>query len=239
MCGRYSLIHNYEFIEDRFEFDESDIREFSARYNIAPTQESIVIAADESGRRLKMMRWGLIPAWAKDETIGGRMINARAETLTGKRSFSNLLETKRCLVIADGFYEWHRDKRTKNTTPFRFTLEDGSPFAFAGLWDTWNNADGEPIFSYTIITTAANELTTAVHDRMPVILTLESERVWLDKNTTATQDLTPLLVPYDACAMKYYEVSPIVNSSSNDTPDCIQPAALLKTNCQAELHFDV
>lgn len=216
-------MHDYEFIEDRFDFDEADIREFRARYNIAPTQESVVIAAGDDMKRLAMMRWGLIPFWAKDESIGNRMINARSETVAEKRAFAGLLKKKRCLVVADGFYEWRRDKKNKTKTPFRFTLKDGAPFAFAGLWDMWKNPDGENVFSYTIITTVANELVGEVHERMPVILTPAAEREWLDRRITEPGKLAALLSPADSGAMAAYEVSTVVNSPANDTPECIRP----------------
>jgi putative SOS response-associated peptidase YedK len=166
------------------------------------------------------MHWGLVPSWAKDTSIGNRMINARAETLTEKRTFKALLGRKRCLVLADGFYEWQ--KRERGKLPMRFVLRDQGPFAFAGLWDSWRKPDGNELQSFTIITTGANDLLRRVHERMPVILDRESEEVWLDLDLKDPAKLRPLLKAYPSRDMEAYCVSKLVNSPANDMPECIK-----------------
>jgi putative SOS response-associated peptidase YedK len=167
-----------------------------------------------------MMHWGLVPSWAKDASIGNKMINARAETLTEKRTFKALLGRKRCLVLADGFYEWQ--KRERGKLPMRFVLKDREPFAFAGLWDRWRRPDGNELQSFTIITTGANDLLRPVHDRMPVILDREGEGEWLNMDLKDTTKLIPLLKPYPSGDMEAYCVSKLVNSPTNDRPECIK-----------------
>jgi putative SOS response-associated peptidase YedK len=194
---------------------------YSPRYNIAPAQSVLTIIDDEGGHRAGLLRWGLIPAWAKDPTIGNRMINARAETVAEKPSFRRALQKRRCLVLADGFYEWRKEGRTK--TPMFITLKSREPFAFAGLWETWEPPTGDPVRSCTIITTSPNSLMAAIHDRMPVILPRAAESLWLDRTVTDPQALLPLLAPYAAELMKAYAVSPLVNLPRNDTPACIEP----------------
>lgn len=222
MCGRYSQTTDPAKLAKRFGLTSpgSDV---VCRYNIAPTQDAPVIAIDGS-KRFISMRWGLIPSWAKDAAIGNRMINARAETLTEKPSFRKAFERRRCLVPTDGFYEWRKtDAKTK--TPMHFVLKSRQPFAFAGLWESWKNPDGQELRSFTIITTAANDLLRPIHDRMPVILRPEDEEKWLDIGSSDTAKLIPLLGPYPAEEMETYAVSTLVNSPRNDTPACIVPTA--------------
>ena len=217
MCGRYSLIADLGDLARRFEFD-GDWDSFDAGYNIAPTQQVLTVVQGEGDRRIPaFMHWGLIPSWAKDPSIGNRMINARAETVAEKPAFRAALRRRRCLVLADGFYEWQRVGGKKR--PMRITLRTGEPFAFAGLWETWRKRDGAPIQSCTIITTAANELLSPIHDRMPVILPKESEALWLDAYIHAPGLLSTLLTPYDASDMDTYEVSQLVNSAANNVPE--------------------
>ncbi len=191
------------------------------RYNIAPGQEAPVVVHD-GGKSLEMMKWGLVPSWAKDPSIGNRMINARAETLAEKPSFKRLIGKKRCLVLADGFYEWRKEGKGK--VPMRITLRGGEPFSFAGLWDSWKKPDGGELRSFTIITTQANDLLRPIHDRMPVILDQEGDEKWLDAEYKEVHKLLALLAPYPADRMEAYDVSPLVNSPRNDLPQCVEPA---------------
>lgn len=220
MCGRFTLTTELDRLAEHFSFRAASVS-YSPRYNIAPAQSVLTIIDDEGGHRAGLLRWGLIPAWAKDPTIGNRMINARAETVAEKPSFRRALQKRRCLVLADGFYEWRKEGRTK--TPMFITLKSREPFAFAGLWETWEPPTGDPVRSCTIITTSPNSLMAAIHDRMPVILPRAAESLWLDRTVTDPQALLPLLAPYAAELMKAYAVSPLVNLPRNDTPACIEP----------------
>lgn len=196
------------------------------RYNIAPSQNAPVVMVEGEGKRLRMMRWGLVPSWANEAAIGNRMINARSETLAEKPSFKKSLKQRRCLVLADGFYEWQAPKEGKGRkTPMRILLKSREPFAFAGLWDIWKDPDGEELLSFTIITTQANDLIKGIHERMPVILAPEEEEIWLKSGPDETARLLSLLDPYPAKAMDVYEVSTAVNSPSNDRKECIEPVA--------------
>lgn len=212
MCGRFTFI-DIEDIRERFNAEPIDLK---PNYNVAPTQDVPVIINGQ----LSMFRWGLIPFWAKDPTIGHKMINARAETVDEKPSFKHSLQRKRCLIVADGFYEWRKEGRTKR--PYRITLKNKELFGFAGLWDTWKSPTGD-INSCTIITTTPNELMVSIHDRMPVILSRDSERVWLDQSIVDAGYLKSLLVPYPAEAMIAYAVSSYVNSVKNNGPECMVP----------------
>src|SRR5712691_6587994 len=167
MCGRYTLTIDLKTIAETF--GVAPTIETAPRYNIAPTQEVVSILSNGSVH-LDWLQWGLIPSWAKDESIGSKMINARAETLAEKPSFKRLLRSKRCLVIADGFYEWKQEAGAKTKTPMYITLKDGLPFAFSGLCDLWTDPDGQPIRTCTIVTTEPNELMASIHNRMPVML---------------------------------------------------------------------
>ncbi|MCM2272899.1 MAG: SOS response-associated peptidase [candidate division Zixibacteria bacterium] len=223
MCGRYTLAVQLDLITDRFLLKRVDAKEMF-RFNIAPTQQAPVIYQTDSGRTLTMMRWGLVPFWAKDESIGNKLINARSETLAEKPSFKRSLERKRCIVPADGFYEWKKSTDGKTRTPMRIVVGQGDLFGFAGLWDRWKSPDGGSVESYTIITTEPNKFVSSIHNRMPVILSRDTEAQWLDPEITDPELLTPLLVPYNG-EMKAYEVSTSVNSPSNDSPSLIEPIA--------------
>lgn len=192
------------------------------RDNIAPSQNSPTLVVKEDRRVLVMMRWGLVPFWAKETSIGYKMINAKSETLTEKPSFRKPFKEKRCLVLADGFYEWEKTDK-KNKVPYRFVLKNRQLFAFAGLWDVWKTPEGDTLLSFTIITTRANELMERIHDRMPVILNEKDEAKWLDPEFKDTDKLSSLLQPYPSEQMVAYKVSTIVNSPQNDTPACIKP----------------
>ena len=220
MCGRYSLKADLGELAQRFEFD-GDWLAFESKYNVAPTQEVLTVVGGES-RRAGYMRWGLIPSWAKDPSIGSRTINARAETVADKPSFRNALR-RRCLVLADGFYEWQKSGSRRR--PMRVVMRSGEPFAFAGLWETWRDPEGEVVPSCTIITTEANDLLRAIHDRMPVILSRDGEDLWLDVAEGDPAALAHVLKPYPADEMEAYEVSSIVNSYTNDGPEVIEPVA--------------
>jgi putative SOS response-associated peptidase YedK len=219
VCGRFTLTTNLGAIAARFGVARF-LGESAARYNIAPTQPVIVVN-DDGTRHLTQMQWGLIPSWAKDPAIGNRMINARAETVATKPAFRVALRKRRCLIPADGFYEWQQVGRRKQ--PVYITLKAREPFSFAGLWESWTSPDGEEVRTCTIITTEANDLLKPIHDRMPVILTREAERVWLDPSMQEPERLLPLLKSYPAEDMEYYAVSRLVNSPHNDAPDCVAP----------------
>lgn len=201
-----------------------------ARYNIAPTQPVPVVveratAGSERIRVLEQFQWGLVPSWAKDPGIGAKMINARSETVREKPSFRSAVKYRRCIVPADGFYEW--DKSGGNKQPYLFRRADGDTFGFAGLWEEWNAPDGSPLQTCTILTTSANETVARVHDRMPVILrTRDDEAEWLDTRIRTADDLAPLWVPYPDEWMEALPVSRRVNSRANDTPDLLAPVTL-------------
>ena len=219
MCGRYSLTSSLSELAQRFEFD-SEPEGFVPRYNVAPTQQVLAVVGGES-RRAGFMRWGLIPSWSKDGPSSRPLINARAETVAEKPSFRDSLKRRRCLVLADGFYEWQKVGDAKR--PMRVTMRSGEPFAFAGLWSKWTDSEGSSISSCAIITTAANEVLKPIHHRMPVILSKEVEDLWLDTALDDSQTLTQLLEPYPEEALEAYEVSALVNSASNDRPEVATP----------------
>ena len=220
MCGRFSQSLRSEAIAEAFQLIETP--DWQPRYNIAPTQMIPAIVAAESGnRQFKPLRWGLIPSWSKDPTIGAKLINARSETVAEKPSFRSAFKQRRCLILADGFYEWRKQSGKKQ--PFYFRLENGSPFAFAGLWERWESEDSR-LETCTILTTEANQTVAQVHDRMPVILKADSYDRWLDPSQPPAL-LQELLRPYDSDLMTAYPVSLSVNSPRNDTPDCTAPLA--------------
>ncbi len=221
MCGRYSLIADIQELARQFQFDGTGFENLP-RYNIAPTQQALTVTNREEGRQAQLMRWGLIPSWAKDASIGNRMINARSETVAQKPSFRTALQRRRCLVLADGFYEWQ--KVGKGKTPMRIVLRSRQPFAFAGLWEIWKDPEGDLVRSCTIITTEANDLLRPVHPRMPVILPRELEEFWLDGEVTDPAALSDVLVPFQEEEMEVYQVSSLVNKATNNGPELIVPA---------------
>jgi len=223
MCGRFTLTAEIETVAKRFGTplpSDDWVSCAPPRFNIAPTQ-NVVVVNDTGQRQLVHMRWGLIPSWAKDESIGNRMINARAETLAEKPAFRAALKKRRCVIPADGFYEWQKLGKVKQ--PVRIVLKSREPFGFAGLWERWTALKGEEILSCTIITTEANDLLKAVHDRMPVILTRDAEAAWLDPKIQEPEKLLPLLRQYPPNEMEFYLVSREVNSPSIDKPSIIEP----------------
>ena len=226
MCGRYRLSRRKEVLAEHFGADFEDL-DWEPRYNIAPTQPVPVIRRDGKGPTLhaSLMRWGLIPSWATDPSIGARTINARSETAASRPSFREPLQRSRCLIPADGFYEWLR--RVKGKQPFCFEVGDGGIFAFAGLWDRWRGRpDGQAVESCTILTTTPNELVVDVHDRMPVILAPEHHGSWLDPSMQDVATAVALLRPFDSKLMRRYPVSTRVNLVANDDPECSAPVAL-------------
>jgi len=220
VCGRFTLTIDIEGLLERFPFDVGPLT-YQPRFNIAPTQQVLVYGA-QGPRTAEHMRWGLVPSWAKDLSIGHRMINARAETLTARSSFRTPLRTHRCLVLADGFYEWKREGVAR--TPMLVKLKAGEPFGFAGLWAEWRDpASRRQVRSCTIITTGANKLMAPIHARMPVIISRETEEAWLDPDVEDPSLLLSLLTPYPSESMGAYAVSSTVNSVHNEDPDCVLP----------------
>jgi putative SOS response-associated peptidase YedK len=224
MCGRYTESKRTADVKARIAFDQAQI-ELVPRFNIAPTQLAPVVVVHGNQIVLKSMRWGLIPFWAKDEAIGHRMINARAETLLDKPAFRGSLERRRCLVVADSLYEWQKFPHSKLKQPTRILLKDEQPFAFAGLWDRWTPPDGPRVESFTIITGPVNELVAPIHDRMAVILPSRHHAQWLDPGFQDLPELTRLLVPYPAEEMKAYPVGTLVNDPKMEDPRCAEPLA--------------
>ena len=220
MCGRYTLRTPVDSLVERFKIDEYP-SSITPSYNVAPTQEVAAVVEEEEKRKLEMFHWGLIPSWAKDHAIGNKMINARAETVSEKPSFRSAFKKRRCLILTDGFYEWQKTESVKQ--PYHIKMEDGSPFAFAGLWEIWKN--GVEIRSCTIITTEANDLMNEIHHRMPVILHPEDYGMWLDPDFDEKELLTSLLQPYPSDEMEAYTVSTRVNKPSNNEPSVVEPAA--------------
>lgn len=222
MCGRYRLSRRKQLVEEYFD-SVSDEPDWSPRYNVAPTQPIPIIRQHpkEPVRELSLMRWGLIPSWAKAPSGAARMINARSKTASSKPAFRDSLKSRRCLIPADGFYEWARTGKSKQ--PYCFEVNDGELFAFAGLWDRWKDPSGNWIKTCSILTTTPNAVTSPVHDRMPVILEPDSYDLWLDPGMSDGSAATDLLKPYDARSMRCYPVSSRVNHAGNDDEECSRP----------------
>ncbi|MGE5347278.1 MAG: SOS response-associated peptidase [Acidithiobacillales bacterium] len=216
MCGRYYFFTPADIVAERFRVVGVPL--LTPRYNVAPQQEAPVIVAG-GGRRLEMMTWGLVPSWSKDPSAGHKMINARAETAPVKPSFRGPFRKQRALIPADGFYEWKREGTRRR--PFAIRLAARTPFAMAGLWDRWKSPEGRELLTFTILTTSANGLVSAVHDRMPVILPTEAEETWLDPGRSL-EGLTALLVPY-AGEMEAVPLSTAVNNPRNEGPELLTP----------------
>jgi putative SOS response-associated peptidase YedK len=222
MCGRFTLTSDPNTLQQAFpEFIVPE--RMTPHYNIAPTQPVAVVPNDASNK-VDFFVWGLIPFWAKDTKIGSRMINARSETLAEKPSFRTPYKRRRCLVLADGFFEWVRQPGGGAKIPYYIRLESGEPFAFAGLWENWQSPDGSEIKSCTIITTEPNDLVRRLHNRMPVILQPEAYEDWLDPAERTPESLNPLLTAFPAVEMMAYPISTLVNSPRNDLPEILQPA---------------
>jgi len=226
MCGRFYLFSTGAVVADLF--DLAGAPDLAARFNIAPSQPVAVVRLSEHGRELVPLRWGLIPSWAKDAKFAP--INARSETAADKPTFRHSMRKRRCLVPADGFYEWMR--RGKAKQPFCFRLHDDQPFAFAGLWERWEGPAG-PVETCCILTTEANELVRPVHDRMPVMLERQYFGQWLDSTEQDAEALTWMLRPYRADAMRAYSVGSLVNSPKNDDAQCLEPVPRPVEHCLA------
>lgn len=220
MCGRFTLTVDTQKLTEAFAQFEPP-KELFPRYNIAPSQP-VAVVANTGQNKVDFFVWGLIPSWAKDPKIGNRMINARSETLAEKPSFRTAYRRRRCLVLADGFYEWRKNP-DKTKTPMYLQLKSKEPFAFAGLWEQWHSPHGDEVLSCTIITTRPNDFVAQIHNRMPVILPPQAYEQWLDPAEQQPDRLQPLLAPYPAQEMSAYPVSRVVNNPQNESPDCIAP----------------
>ena len=233
MCGRYRLSRRKQILEEHFlgQFDELD--DWNPHYNIAPTQHVPVIRQHpkEPVRMLSLLRWGLIPSWSKDSSGAARMINARSETVNTLPAFREAFKLRRCLIPADGFYEWKKNGTTKQ--PYCFEVNHGELLAFAGLWDRWKNPAGEWIRSCSILTTTPNAVTEKVHDRMPVILDPDNYDLWLDPGMRDVAVISELLKPFDANQMREYPVNTRINNVANDDEESARP--VLNTDAQESL----
>ena len=220
MCGRFTLTIEAAAIQQEFDLGKMP-EQWIPRYNVAPTQP-VVVVTDAKNRDVTFMHWGLIPSWAKDVSIASRLINARAETLVEKPSFRNAFKRRRCLILADGFYEWHRPKgKSGPAIPYYFYREEHKPFAFAGLWEIWQSSQGDELLSTTIVTCEPNEVVKPVHSRMPVILKDEDMWDWVKPAEQLVHQ--SMLQPYPSELLKSHPVSSAVNSPHNDTADCVLP----------------
>ncbi len=223
MCGRYSLSAPGDVIAEVFAL--AAVPDLRPRWNIAPTQEVPVVRAPQAGegagRRLDLLRWGLVPSWARDPSIGSRMINARSETAHRKPSFREALRRRRCIVPADGFYEWQRAPGGK--VPTRIQRRDGRLLALAGLWESWARGPAEPLVTFTILTTAPSPLLRPIHDRMPVLLRPADRDLWLDSSVQDPARLAPLFVPGSDDILETFAVSRRVNSPAHDDAGCVAP----------------
>lgn len=225
MCGRYTLTRSIREVEERFNVAEAAQTSLEPRYNVAPGQDLPVVTR-HSPNQLEVMRWGLVPSWAKDTKIGYQMINARAEGIEAKPAFRKPFRSQRCIVPSTGFYEWQK-VNSRQKIPYFFTLKhtasENPLFGFAGLYDIHFDEAGNKLKTYTIITTEANELVGQIHDRMPVILKPEDEAIWLDADLHDPEPLLALLRPYPADLMQTYTVSTLVNKPQNEGPELLQP----------------
>ncbi len=219
MCGRFTITIEPAFFQQELDLGQVP-SEWTPRYNTAPSQD-IPVVLDKDSRDVEMLRWGLIPFWAKDEKIGYRMINARSETIQEKPSFRNAFKQRRCLILADGFYEWQKQSGSAPKVPFYFQLADGAPFAFAGIWETWSPAQDEMVRSCAIITTEPNDLVAVAHDRMPVMLDKDMMWAWLEEKPA--DNLQAMLAPYPAEKMRAHPVGLAVNNPKNDSAECVRP----------------
>jgi len=223
MCGRFTLFIDPADLREAFP-GFSFPKEMTPRYNIAPSQP-IAVVANNGKSQVEFFQWGLVPSWAQDPSIGNRMINARAESLAEKPSFRTAYKRRRCLILADGFYEWQQVPGGKGKTPMLIKMKSGEPFAFAGLWEAWHPDQDDALLTCTIITTTPNVLMEKIHNRMPVILSPAAYRLWLDPAERAADELAKLLKPYPASQMAAFPVSRLVNDPKNDSPECVAPAA--------------
>jgi putative SOS response-associated peptidase YedK len=231
MCGRFALLTHTEALIERFGVEEV-IKRPEPRYNIAPSQ-NVTVVVQRGARQLTEMHWGLIPSWAKDVSVGNRMINARAESIAERPAFRAAFKKRRCLIISDGFYEWRKVGKVK--TPMHIRLKSREPFAFAGLYEYWKTKSGKMLESCAIVTTTPNEIMTSIHNRMPVILDAEKEEEWLNPENQNVSDLIQMLKPYGSKQMEAFEVSAFVNSPSNEGSLCIRPMDTSSVNLSEKL----
>ncbi|WP_339287750.1 SOS response-associated peptidase [Paenibacillus sp. FSL E2-0201] len=222
MCGRYTITVTMEELMVRYFANDSTIIHYAPKYNAAPMQQIPAVINTGSSNKLGELRWGLVPSWAKDDKIGSKMINARAESLLEKPSFKRLVSSRRCIIPSDGFYEWKVQGSSKQ--PMRIVMRDGGIFSMAGLYDIWMDPEGNKLSTCTIITTTPNDLMAEIHNRMPVILKPEDETEWLDRGNQDTTSLIKLLKPYDQNQMRAYPVSTAVGNVRNDTKELIKEA---------------
>ncbi|MGD9851825.1 MAG: SOS response-associated peptidase [Nitrospirales bacterium] len=222
MCGRFTRKESFTQLAESLNLAHLPLLE--PRYNIAPSQSIACVRVNPTSREKEyvQLRWGLVPSWARDPGIGHKMINARAETVAEKPSFRNAFKLQRCLILADGFYEWKREGKAKQ--PYYIHMKDDRPFVFAGLWEHWKQGDDPPLESCAMITTGPNQVMEPIHHRMPVILHPDDYLFWLDPAMQDPQSLGVLLNPYPASDMEAYSISSLVNNPRNETPLCIQPA---------------
>ena len=223
MCGRFILKTPFSELVRLYNLTNSV--NLAPRYNVAPTQDVAVVRPGENGRSLAMIRWGLVPWWAKDLKIGASMINAKAETIEQKPAFRDAFHARRCILPADGFYEWKK-LHAKRRQPYAIVPRDGGLFSFAGLWERWRNREsGETVQSCTIVTTVPNELCAPIHNRMPAILPPDAWERWLGEARASNEELLALLGPYPADAMRAFAIGPRVGNVNNEGPELIEPAA--------------
>lgn len=221
MCGRFVLTADTDTIQLAFDLTTMP-DQHAPRFNIAPSQP-IAVITNENSKVLTFHKWGLLPSWAKDPKMGNKMINARAETAAEKPAFRAAFKRRRCLIPADGFFEWQ--KRAGGKVPMFIHMKDYSPFAFAGLWEIWYSPEGDELRTATILTTDPNDLMAEIHNRMPVILERKDYAQWLSPDDQKASDLMPLMKPFDSSNMGAYAVSTYVNSPANDSPEAIEPVA--------------
>ena len=230
MCGRYVTVSSPALLAERFGVTEIRVEELEPSYNVAPRADVPVVAERHGERVLDIVRWGLVPSWAKDRSIGDRLINARAETLTTSNAFKRAFERRRCIVPADGFYEWQAIEGQRTKQPWFFRRRDGEPLAFAGLWEIWHDrAEGDDaprVRSCTIITTTPNELLAPIHDRMPVVLAEDAWDTWLSVDNRDVATLAPLLAPMPARELEAWTVSTLVNKADNNGPELLDRVAV-------------
>jgi len=233
MCGRYRLSRRKQVVEEYFDSPMED--DWNPRYNIAPTQNVPIIRQNtkEPVRKMSLARWGLIPSWTKDPSAAPTMINARSETAHIKPAFRDVLKCRRCLIPADAFYEWKRSGKSRQ--PYCFEINEGELFGFAGIWDRWKNASGDAVETCSILTTTPNAVTAVVHDRMPVILDVDSFDLWLDPGMKDVDLVSELLKPCSAPIMRSYPVGARVNQVANDDEECSAPVQSVQT--QSQLFF--
>ncbi len=226
VCGRFSSQTSAEELAAYFEAENTVAEDPGPRFNVAPTQDVLAVVGGEGGRRLGTLRWGLVPSWAGDPSIGSRLINARAETVRTKPAFRSAFERRRCLIPADGFYEWQARPGQQRKQPWYVRRRDGAPLAFAGLWEVWRDAEGGRLATCVIVTTGANATVAPLHDRMPVVLEAGRWDTWLDRANVDAEALAGLLVPAADDLLVAVPVSTAVNDVRNDGPELVEPVTL-------------